>query len=80
LVTKYESKADGRAHGLASKTKLNGVWIARRNFEKPVDITISPILSSPGCAPSAGPFSFKDKGMHIIVESRITNPALASAF
>jgi hypothetical protein len=43
---------------------LNGVWVARRNFEKPADFTVSDILSSPACAPSAGPFSFKDAGTH----------------
>jgi hypothetical protein len=56
-------------HGLASKTKLNGVWVARRNFEKPADFTNSLILTSPACAPSAGPFSFKDAGTQIIVDA-----------
>src|ERR671911_1066070 len=55
-------------HGLASKTKLNGVCVARRNFEKPADITTSLIRSSPACAPSAGPSSFKDAGTQIIVD------------
>jgi hypothetical protein len=57
-----------RAQGLASKTKLNGVCVARRNFEKPADVTTCFILSSPACAPSAGPFSFKDAGTQIIVD------------
>jgi hypothetical protein len=57
-----------RAQGLASKTKLNGVWVARRNFEKPADVTTCFILSSPACASSAGPFSFKDAGTQIIVD------------
>ena len=56
-------------HGLASKTKLNGVWVASLNFEKPADVTISLILFSPACAPSAGPFSFKDAGTQIIVDA-----------
>jgi len=34
-------------HGFASKTKLNGVCVARRNFENPADTTISLILASP---------------------------------
>ena len=58
-----------RAQGLASKTKLNGVCVARRNFEKPADVTISLIFSSPACAPSAGPFSFKDVGTHATVDA-----------
>jgi hypothetical protein len=57
-----------RAQGLASKIKLNGVCVARRNFEKPADVTTCFILSSPACAPSAGPFSFKDAGTQIIVD------------
>jgi hypothetical protein len=57
-----------KGHGLASKTKLNGVCVARRNFEKPADITTSLILFSPACAPSAGPSSFKDAGTQIIVD------------
>jgi hypothetical protein len=58
-----------RGHGLASKIKLNGVWVARRNFEKPADETISAILSSPACAPRAGPFSFKDAGTQTMVDA-----------
>ena len=57
-----------KGHGLASKTKLNGVWVARRNFEKPADFTTSLILFSPACPPSAGPSSFKDAGTQIIVD------------
>ena len=57
-----------KGHGLASKTKLNGVCIARQNFEKPADITTSLILFSPACAPSAGPSSFKDAGTQIMVD------------
>jgi hypothetical protein len=41
---------------------LNGVWVARRNLENPADFTVSAILCSPVCAPSAGPFSFNDAG------------------
>ena len=43
--------------GFASKTKLNGVWIARRNFDNSADFIISDILFPPACAPKAGPFS-----------------------
>lgn len=56
--------------GLASKTKLNGVWLARRNFEKPAIFTVSAVLSSSACAPSAGPFSFKDAGTHTMEDTK----------
>ena len=38
---------DDAVHGLASKTKLNVVCVARRNFENPADNTISLTLASP---------------------------------
>ena len=47
-----------KAHGLASKTKLNGVWVARRNFEKPAYFTVFTILSSHACAPDADPLHY----------------------
>ena len=73
-IKKYESGFGlgcrlARAQGLASNIKLNGVCVARRNFEKPADVTISLILSSPACAPSAGPFSFKDAGTQTTVDA-----------
>ncbi len=52
--------------GFASKTKLNGVWVARRNFENPADFIISDILFSPACAPKAGPFSLNEAGTQTI--------------
>jgi hypothetical protein len=40
------------------------------NLEKKLaDFTISLILSSPACAPSAGPFSFKDAGTHTMEDT-----------
>jgi hypothetical protein len=48
---------------------LNGDWAARRNFEKPADFIISLILSSPACAPNAGPFSFRDAGTHMMEDT-----------
>src|SRR4051794_31127139 len=40
---------------LASKTRLNGVSAARRNSEKPSDVTTSRSTSSEATAPNAGP-------------------------
>ena len=43
-------------HGRASSTRLKGVSVARRNFEKPPPVTTtSRRRASPACAPSAGP-------------------------
>src|SRR5215472_8949371 len=48
----------------ASNIKLNGVCVARRNFENPADFIVCAIRSSPACAPSAGPSSFREAGTH----------------
>src|SRR5687767_15729503 len=55
-------------HGLASKTKMNGVCVARWSYGKPADITASLLLFSPACDPRAGQSSFKDAGTQIIVD------------
>src|SRR5439155_8021514 len=47
-----------RPHGRASSTRLNGVWVARRNRLKPPPATTtSRSRASPACAPTAGPCS-----------------------
>jgi len=41
--------------GLASYTRLNGVWAARRNEVNPAESTTERIAASPACAPSIAP-------------------------
>ena len=57
----------GRAvQGLASKIKLNGVSVARRNRAKPPSSTITCLnRASPACAPSAGPCWASETGTQI---------------
>jgi hypothetical protein len=56
-------------YGLASNTKLNGVWVARRKRVKPPLTTTSRNPASPACAPSAGPLEASEAGTQIIVEA-----------
>src|SRR6266850_1122793 len=46
-----------KPQGRASKIKLNGVCVARRNWEKPPAVTTSRSRFSPAWAPSAKPTS-----------------------
>ena len=49
---------DGRdRHGLASRMRLNGVWVARRTRLNPASRSTSPSRRSPACAPSPRPTS-----------------------
>src|SRR6185369_13242914 len=44
---------DGRdRHGLASRMRLNGVWVARRTLLKPASVSSAASRRSPACAPS----------------------------
>jgi hypothetical protein len=46
-----------RSYGLASRTRLNGVSVARRTRVNPPSLSTSVSLASPACAPSARPTS-----------------------
>jgi len=60
----------GTSQGLASRTKLNGVAVARRKREKPPARTTSRSRASPAWAPRANPTSWlRDAGTQIIVEA-----------
>ncbi len=57
------------SYGLASYTRLNGVWVARRNRVKPAEVTTSLILPSPACAPKHSPTACeREHGVHNRVE------------
>src|SRR6266516_2617995 len=56
-------------YGRASKTRLNGVSVARRNRVRPPEVTTSRIRASPAWAPSARPTSWdSDAGVQRSVE------------
>ncbi len=61
---------DGRdRHGLASRMRLNGVWVARRTRLKPAARSTSPSRRSPACAPRPRPTSWSsDPGVQITVD------------
>ena len=57
--------------GRTSKTRLKGVWAARRKRLKPASATTSAILAGPAWAPRARPTSWESEaGVH----SRVENP------
>jgi hypothetical protein len=57
-------------YGLASKTRLKGVSVARRKRVKPPAVTTSRMRASPACAPSASPTSCAfEAGVQIMVEA-----------
>src|SRR3981189_2642456 len=59
-----------KPQGRASKIKLNGVCVARRNSEKPPAVTTSRSRFSPACAPSAKPTSWdSEAGVQISAEA-----------
>ena len=59
-----------RAHGRASRTRLNGVSAARRKRVNPAAVTSSRKRASPACAPSASPTSWdSEAGVHSSVEN-----------
>ena len=59
----------GARYGLASYTRLNGVWLARRKRVRPPRVTTSRTRAWPACAPSASPTSCdSDAGVHSRVE------------
>ena len=61
---------DGRdRHGLASRMRLNGVWVARRTLLKPASVSSAASRRSPACAPSPRPTSWSsDPGVQITVD------------
>ena len=61
---------DGRdRHGLASRMRLNGVWVARRTRLKPASVSSAASRRSPACAPSPRPTSWSsDPGVQITVD------------
>ena len=64
------SDAARRGYGRASKIRLNGVCVARRNLVNPPDVTTSRKRFSPACAPSASPTSCdSEAGVHSSVEA-----------
>src|SRR6266481_1011769 len=59
-----------KLQGRASKIKLNGVCVARRNWEKPPAVTTSRRRFSPACAPSAKPTSWdSEAGVQISADA-----------
>lgn len=58
-----------RDQGLASRTRLNGVCVARRKRVKPPLVTTSRNRASLACAPNAGPLYASEAGTQIIVEA-----------
>ncbi len=58
-----------RYAGRASKTRLNGVSVALRNFGKPASRATAEIRASPACAPSAIPWKASEFGTQIIVDA-----------
>src|SRR5204862_375959 len=61
---------DGRdRHGLASRMRLNGVWVARRTLLKPASASKAASRRWPACAPSPRPTSWSsDPGVQITVD------------
>jgi hypothetical protein len=47
----------GTRYGRASRTRLNGVSVARRRLPNPPSVTTSRNRASPACAPNASPTS-----------------------
>jgi hypothetical protein len=57
-------------YGRASRTRLNGVWVARRTRVKPAASRTSRNRASPAWPPSASPTSWDlELGVHTIVEA-----------
>jgi len=57
-------------YGLASSTRLNGVWAARRKLVKPPSLTTWRKRASPACAPKARPTSWaSEAGVQISVDA-----------
>jgi hypothetical protein len=62
--------AGSARYGRASKIKLKGVCVARRNRVNPPLVTTSRSRFSPACAPSANPTSCEsDAGVQSSVEA-----------
>ena len=56
-------------YGLASRMRLNGVWVARRTRVNPASRSTMPSWRSPACAPSPRPTSCaSDPGVQITVD------------